>query len=754
MTGKLRWLTIFLVAFLLGQMPGALAMISYDDFFSNLSNYFSGYYNFKINGNGQVAIYNSKINNYGLYLYKGNGAPLKIWGNLVDSFQINDKGWVAWKKGNALFLYKGQGEPIQVTSGKEWLGRFIMNNNGWIAWEGDYDIYLYKGDGTPIRLTNNNYYDILISINDNNYILYQNKIWKNYGYYYDLFLFNGKNNSIRITNNDVQEYNPQLGPNNWVVWQELQKYHYDYFLYKGSGDPIRLTDNNARESNLHILPNGWVVWEGFDGKDNEIYLYKGSGNPINFTNNVSSDRGLAVNPNGWMVWQGSDGRDDEIYLYRGAGQPLKLTDNNYNDRYPQINKLGLVVWEAFQNNGRQLYLFWHGVTQKLTDNVKAGTVRLLANQPKIYWQDTSDRHYLATVSYSVPYSFKYTYGNGDFYTGTVYAATRRGYFPGKSWTTKDENGLTGRYTIIDAGNAADSYASRLGQVYVDSYYDAESRQQYIPVSTGKAVGTGYLGTEQDYLLKAGVAAYRFGKGYYEADVGDQYLFRYTFGNGDFYRGLVYQAPAADGYYPGQKITKKNELGLDGYYEILAASWTGDTSKYGQVFVDLYRDGESQKNYAPVSKGKAVGSSYLGSELDYILRAGVEMYKFGQGYYEADVADRFTYRYTYGNGDFYTGYFYASPNSTYYPGWKLTKANELGKVGSYEILAMQYTGATDKYGQIYVTRYYDGDMSKKSYQPVNYLQPLGTRLGTEQGYIIALDNAAYYFGMGYYEADGS
>ena len=60
----------------------------------------------------------------------------------------------------------------------------------------------------------------------------------------------------------------------------------------------------------------------------------------------------------------------------------------------------------------------------------------------------------------------------------------------------------------------------------------------------------------------------FGKGYYEANVGDKYLFRYTYGNGDYYQGYVYPTPGYV-YYPGYKLTKKNELGLSGYYQILS-----------------------------------------------------------------------------------------------------------------------------------------------------------------------------------------
>ena len=87
-----------------------------------------------------------------------------------------------------------------------------------------------------------------------------------------------------------------------------------------------------------------------------------------------------------------------------------------------------------------------------------------------------------------------------------------------------------------------------------------------------------------------------------------------------------------------------------------------------------------------------GTNYPGSELGYIKNADVSVYKFGQGYYEADAGDTYTFRYTYGNGDYYDGKVYRDPMSaTYYPGYKLNSANELVKTGYYEIKAVSFAG---------------------------------------------------------------
>ena len=63
-----------------------------------------------------------------------------------------------------------------------------------------------------------------------------------------------------------------------------------------------------------------------------------------------------------------------------------------------------------------------------------------------------------------------------------------------------------------------------------------------------------------------------------------------------------------------------------------------------------------------------GTNYLKSELAYVKNANVGVYQFGQGYYEADAGDTYLFKYSYGNGDYYTGKMYANPAGMYYPGY--------------------------------------------------------------------------------------
>ena len=232
---------------------------------------------------------------------------------------------------------------------------------------------------------------------------------------------------------------------------------------------------------------------------------------------------------------------------------------------------------------------------------------------------------------------------------------------------------------------------------------------------------------------------------------DTYTFKYTYGSGkDYYTGTVSAHPLVE-YYLGYRFSKKNETGATGYYEITGFDYVGDFSQYGQVYVDKYYDAESNKTFTPKHQGQAVGNFHLGSEVDYVGVDGVQDYKFGQGYYEADVYDKYKFRYTYGNGDWYEGYVYREPGYVYYKGYKLAKKNELGQTGYYEITQASLSKETAKYKKVYVNTYHDGE-SNQNFTPLNSAIPAGSAfLTTEVGYIIS-KTTAHYFGKGYDEAD--
>jgi hypothetical protein len=93
----------------------------------------------------------------------------------------------------------------------------------------------------------------------------------------------------------------------------------------------------------------------------------------------------------------------------------------------------------------------------------------------------------------------------------------------------------------------------LGQIYVTQYFDSQSQQTYVPVNDRTALGLDFLGSETGYIIKAGVAMYRFGgAGHEEADVFYNYYSGVTLSNGTFYQGLYHLTPERTEYFGVQE----------------------------------------------------------------------------------------------------------------------------------------------------------------------------------------------------------
>ncbi|HBL62659.1 MAG TPA: hypothetical protein DDZ80_31050, partial [Cyanobacteria bacterium UBA8803] len=270
------------------------------------------------------------------------------------------------------------------------------------------------------------------------------------------------------------------------------------------------------------------------------------------------------------------------------------------------------------------------------------------------------------------YTFTYTYGNGDLYSG--YGFANSGTFAtGQTFSPyANQLGLNGFYTITGVLTNYGS-SSDVGLVYVSDYFDGDaSGQNYTPLYYSQGLASGYigLGSELDYISGDITGFDDFGRGFYEADAANvsMYTFYYDYGNGDYYSGYVIGSDLdyiVGATYDSGTYTGPTEIGTDGFYQItgeysLDASFA---SSLGDVFVTSYVDGDtSGQTYIPYyySLGFASGSNYLGSEVDYIFGAGTGYDYFGYDYYEADAAgiSLYYFTYDYGNGDQYYGYTFA------------------------------------------------------------------------------------------------
>ncbi len=374
------------------------------------------------------------------------------------------------------------------------------------------------------------------------------------------------------------------------------------------------------------------------------------------------------------------------------------------------------------------------------------------------------------------YYFTYYYNNGvgDRFSGFVYAGTDyndneyyAGYVSNKN---TDENGQEGYYKITSVLYGSFKLNLR-GKVYVKDYYDSESKlslkpvQYYDPDAVADGTnycGTYYLGSEMDFILKKGYDQYRFGTyyGWREADTTNQYTFTYTFTNGDYYTGYVFAGSDYNNdYYKVGTTWQWQDESMNWRYgtgKITAVAYNKNIDDNGKVFVTKYHDAESNQDFQPVKNkaGQASGSNYIGSEMDFIIKDGVDQYRFGEYYgkREADVTAKYSFSYTYGFGDKYTGYFYASVDRGYYLGYKRLAKDEDRKLGSYEITAVSYLDPNNlnysylHNGKVYVKSYYDKETDTTT-APLNSTNPLGTDyLGSETGFIRKAEVDQYRFGM--------
>jgi pimeloyl-ACP methyl ester carboxylesterase len=387
-------------------------------------------------------------------------------------------------------------------------------------------------------------------------------------------------------------------------------------------------------------------------------------------------------------------------------------------------------------------------------------------------------NYEADFSVVKKFTFRYDYGNGDYYDGYVYADQNK-YKVGQYYDfklTNNEAGFNGKYYISAVAN--EGKWTDFGKVYVTNYYDGDNSKLSFTLNQTYPSSYNYLGTEKDAVsldssdngnivsIKGNSQLFgSFGEDNYEADfaVVKKFTFRYDYGNGDYYDGYVYadQNKYTVGQYYDFKLTN-NEAGFNGKYYISAVTTEGNWKKLKGVYVTNYYDGDrSKQNYIPyyTSQGVTTGYNDLGSEEDYISEWGFGN-KFGNDYEEADVVivAKYSFRYNYGNGDYYDGFVYAE-KYTYQVGTTFDpnpNNNEAGFNGKYSINAVEITGKNYDLGKVYVTNYYDGDRSKQNYIPLSYRDGLVTSydgLGTEYDYISGF-NSINKFGNDYDEADVS
>ena len=98
-------------------------------------------------------------------------------------------------------------------------------------------------------------------------------------------------------------------------------------------------------------------------------------------------------------------------------------------------------------------------------------------------------------------------------------------------------------------------------------------------------------------------------------------------------------------------------------------------------------------------------------------------------------NRYDFKCTYTNGDYYIGTVYADYDKGYSVGYQQSFIDENSQRGSYQITDMVRTSTIYSEGNVFVTSYYDSE-SKKSYDSLHSGSVIGQNyLGSESDYIL-------------------
>ncbi|QNP30989.1 cadherin domain-containing protein [Cylindrospermopsis curvispora] len=248
------------------------------------------------------------------------------------------------------------------------------------------------------------------------------------------------------------------------------------------------------------------------------------------------------------------------------------------------------------------------------------------------------------------YNFTYRYGNGDSYSGYVYAPVGT-YNQGQNIpvSNRNETGQTGSYTIDSFGEiTTDSSFNNL--VYLTSYNDADTgfgTTTNIWPPQGTVSGFSGLGSEYGFAYDANFfSSDPYFSNFFEADIRSNnvfFEFTYYYGkdtNNDYYKGYGYASRdyivAIGDYIKGPDgyaiYSNSNDTVKTGYYKVTSVR---DTSDFGLRNINTYiwvneyfdiqtdQDGIGTGGYGKADYVWAYGGRGLGSEEGYAYNLGFE-----------------------------------------------------------------------------------------------------------------------------------
>ena len=333
---------------------------------------------------------------------------------------------------------------------------------------------------------------------------------------------------------------------------------------------------------------------------------------------------------------------------------------------------------------------------------------------------------------STEYRFTFRYKDGSYYSGSVVDDGTIGYTVGEQIGTP--------YGVYSIDLSLGAVALSAGTLSIAVYHDAATRADYVPTaySEGQRQGGG-LGAEYDSISgPRGNSVFGNGGQYKATQAGANsgpfvlYDFTFTFGDGSFYVGTVFDNGTL-GYFGGQKIYTAY-----GVYAVSTHAGAIDPVLFqsvGAVRTTSYYDARTATSYTSYNARSSGGGHGLTTETDSITPPGGSAILFGEGGRYAAVVGgetRFGFTFTYKDGSTYTGTVADDGSYGYAVGQTIATAR-----GSY--LVTDATAVTGYYrqaiGTVFVTGYVD--VSSGFYVPIYGSQGLASGaagLGSEHDFI--------------------
>ncbi|MFZ5448337.1 MAG: hypothetical protein ACOZFS_06845 [Thermodesulfobacteriota bacterium] len=520
----------------------------------------------QINANGEIVWRGHDGSDYEIYYYRVGWGMTKISMNNYNDLspQINASGEIVWQgldgSDYEIYYYDARvgGAPLNISDNSLSDYDPQINANGEIVWwvyktYNDGEIYYYdtRAVGVPIRISD--YYprddDDRPQINAKGDIVLEASDGSDYEIYlaiqplyrYDFWYWNcyGSGDYYYGYVYAPADYGYSVGD---VIWTQDEAGSWGQYCISGSeagGDygqrgKVYVTSYYDNESGNTYTPlsYGTAVGASYLASEHDYIIQSGAPEFYFGGGFYEAD---VVNRYDFWYWN-CYGSGDYYYGYVYAladygysvGDVLWTQDEAGSWGYYCISGSEAAAGDYSQKGKVYVTSYYDNESGNTYTPVSYGTAvgaDYLASEYDYIIQSSISQFYFGGGYYEADanidrYDFWYwnCYGSGDYYYGYLYAPADYGYSVGYTHWTLDETGNWAFYYVCGKGEAAVDYSQK-GQIYVSSYYDNESGNTYTPVGYGAAVGTNYLTSEYDYIIQAGIPAYYFGGGYYEADVG-------------------------------------------------------------------------------------------------------------------------------------------------------------------------------------------------------------------------------------------